>query len=158
MLRLASAEDCRESAELYFDIRQDTVPSVHSVEGIQAWLHEHVIPQGSAYVWELSGTIAGWINVRAGWVEHLFCRRGFTSQGLGSRMMEFAKSQSPNGLQLWTFQVNEGARRFYRRHGFQEVEFTDGSNNEENEPDVRLVWKPAQSPETLSQERAESVL
>jgi hypothetical protein len=28
------------------------------------------------------------------------------------------------------------------RHGFTEVELTDGSGNEEREPDVRLAWQP----------------
>ena len=46
----------------------------------------------------------------------------------------------PDGLELWTFQVNVGARRFYERHGFRAVELTDGSANEEHEPDVRYVW------------------
>ena len=143
MLRLATTEDCSEIADLYFDIRQDTVPSVHSVEDIEGWLRQSVIPQGTSHVWVESSVITGWINVREGWVDHLFCRRGATGQGLGSQLMEFAKAQSPNGLELWTFQVNEGARRFYRRHGFVEVELTDGSNNEENAPDVRLQWQPS---------------
>ena len=142
MLRPAAFDDAAEIAAFYFDIRQETVPSVHTVAEIERWLRERVIPEGTSYVWEEAGVILGWINVRSDWVEHLFCRRGATGQGLGSRLMEFAKALSPTGLQLWTFQVNERARRFYHRHGFVEVELTDGSNNEENEPDVRLMWRP----------------
>ena len=44
-----------------------------------------------------------------------------------------------DSLQLWTFQVNDRARAFYARHGFREVELTDGATNEEHEPDVRLL-------------------
>ena len=44
------------------------------------------------------------------------------------------------GLQLWTFQVNEAARRFYERQGFVAAESTDGSGNEERSPDVRYTW------------------
>jgi GNAT superfamily N-acetyltransferase len=54
-----------------------------------------------------------------------------------------AKEQRPAGLELWTFQVNESARRFYERHGFTEVEHTDGAGNEEREPDVRYAWRPS---------------
>ena len=39
------------------------------------------------------------------------------------------------------FQKNEGARRFYERHGFTAVEWTDG-DNEEGAPDVRYRWTP----------------
>jgi hypothetical protein len=46
----------------------------------------------------------------------------------------------PSGLQLWTFQINRRAQQFYERHGFAAVEWTDGSANEEREPDVRYMW------------------
>jgi hypothetical protein len=39
-------------------------------------------------------------------------------------------------VRLWCFQANSGARRFYERHGFVAVEFTDGHDNEEGCPDV----------------------
>jgi ribosomal protein S18 acetylase RimI-like enzyme len=60
--------------------------------------------------------------------------------GLGSRLVELAKSRSPEGLQLWTFVSNVAAQRFYQRHGFVVAETTDGWGNEEKEPDMRLVW------------------
>lgn len=44
------------------------------------------------------------------------------------------------GLTLWVFETNVDARRFYRDHGFVEVERTDGSANEERSPDVRYAW------------------
>jgi hypothetical protein len=43
-------------------------------------------------------------------------------------------------LQLWTFQRNADARRFYAARGFVDVEVTDGAGNEEMEADVRMVW------------------
>ncbi len=42
--------------------------------------------------------------------------------------------------ELWTFQTNLPARRFYERHGFIAVRWTDGASNEERAPDVRYVW------------------
>ena len=38
---------------------------------------------------------------------------------------------------LQVLQVDES---FYRRHGFTEVRRTDGADNEEHVPDVRMVW------------------
>jgi hypothetical protein len=46
----------------------------------------------------------------------------------------------------WTFVSNEGAQRFYRRHGFHEVERTDGTRNEEGAPDILFAWSPHQTP------------
>ena len=44
-------------------------------------------------------------------------------------------------IQLWTFQANAGARRFYERHAFLAEELTDGAGNDEGEPDVRYRWR-----------------
>jgi hypothetical protein len=59
--------------------------------------------------------------------------------------MALAKVRQPNGLQLWTFQVNARARRFYESHGFVAVEETD-DNNQEKQPDVRYEWVPGRYP------------
>lgn len=48
------------------------------------------------------------------------------------------------GLRLWTFVSNQGAQRFYQRHGFQEAERTDGARNEEGAPDIQYQWAPAE--------------
>jgi hypothetical protein len=61
--------------------------------------------------------------------------------GIGDRLIELVRQRQPSGLQLWTFQVNAAARRFYERHGFVAVEWTEGAANEEGEPDVRYVWR-----------------
>ena len=75
-------------------------------------------------------------------LDQLYIRPGWWGRGIGSRLIEHAKAQSPDGLTLWTFQVNERARGFYAHHGFIELLRTDGSGNEERQPDVRLGWRP----------------
>jgi GNAT superfamily N-acetyltransferase len=78
-----------------------------------------------------------------GWLDQLYLVPEWRGRGVGDRFVELAKQRQPAGLQLWTFQVNEPAQRFYERHGFVAVERTDGATNEEREPDVRYVWQPA---------------
>lgn len=60
-------------------------------------------------------------------------------RGLGKRLLDDAKARAGR-LELWCFQANVRARRFYAREGFAEVELTDGAGNDEKLPDVRLVW------------------
>ena len=60
--------------------------------------------------------------------------------GLGAALLEAAK-RSCDRLDLWTFQNNLGARRFYERHGFRELERTEGAGNDENLPDIRYRWQ-----------------
>jgi len=84
-------------------------------------------------------------------VDQLYVAPGWTAHGIGSRLIGLAQSRRPNGLDLYTFQVNRGARRFYERHGFVEVASGDGSQNEERQPDVRYAWMPpAASTEIVS--------
>jgi GNAT superfamily N-acetyltransferase len=75
-----------------------------------------------------------------GWIEQLYAQPGCTGQGLGTRLLEQAlaelHAQGADTVRLWCFQANTGARRFYERHGFVAVEFTNGSGNEEGVPDV----------------------
>ena len=59
-------------------------------------------------------------------------------QGIDSLLLRDAQARSDR-LWLWTFEANEGARRFYARHGFCEDGRTEGEN-EESLPDVRLTW------------------
>lgn len=47
----------------------------------------------------------------------------------------------PNPLELWCFQANSRARRFYEARGFRAICFTDGAANEENVPDTRYCWE-----------------
>jgi chorismate mutase len=81
------------------------------------------------------------MTVEPGWVEQLYVDPQWRGRGLGDRFVELAKQRQPGGLELWTFQVNTPACRFYERHGFVEVERTDGAGNEEHVPDLRMVWE-----------------
>jgi GNAT superfamily N-acetyltransferase len=102
---------------------------------------EHLLPETETWVAELDGAVVAFCSLREGWLEQLYVAPGHTGGGIGSRLIVLAKERQPAGLQLWTFQVNTGARRFYERHGFRAVEITDGAGNEERQPDVRYAWK-----------------
>lgn len=73
-------------------------------------------------------------------VEQLYSLPQCQRRGIGGRLLAFAKARSPSGLTLWVFQQNEAARDFYAAHGFVPERFTDGTDNEEHEPDVLLCW------------------
>jgi len=67
-------------------------------------------------------------------------RRSGAGQGIGAALLDLAKALRPGGFSVWVFVSNVGARRFYRRQGLVEVEFTEGSGSEEGVPDVRMTW------------------
>jgi hypothetical protein len=64
-------------------------------------------------------------------------------KGIGSALLDLAKALRPRGFDLWVFEVNTPARRFYERHGLVELDRTDGSGNDERAPDCRYGWRPS---------------
>lgn len=74
------------------------------------------------------------------WIDQLYVKPGFTGGGIGSRLLALAHRSLSPPFRLYTFQANAGARRFYERHGYEPVEFSDGSTNEEKCPDVLYEW------------------
>jgi hypothetical protein len=60
-----------------------------------------------------------------------------SAQGVGTQLVEAAKASGVDALELWCFQANTCARRFYEARGFRAIRFTDGADNEERTPDVR---------------------
>ncbi|MQQ09293.1 GNAT family N-acetyltransferase [Epibacterium sp. SM1979] len=69
----------------------------------------------------------------------LYVAQDARGQGIGQMLLAHAKSCS-NRLNLWTFQANTGAQRFYERAGFVEARRTDGQGNDERLPDIAYVW------------------
>jgi RimJ/RimL family protein N-acetyltransferase len=51
-------------------------------------------------------------------------------------MLERARRELGSVIRLYTFRANTVSRRFYERHGFRAVAFSDGHTNEERCPDV----------------------
>lgn len=86
------------------------------------------------------GELIGVIAFRQGWVDQLYILPHMQGQGLGSRLLDIAKASHAR-LNLWTFQNNAGARRFYENQGFEIVRETDGADNEEHEPDILYSWR-----------------
>lgn len=148
--RIATQSDANIIAKLYLASRKKYIsfaPLVHSDEAIQQWMHDILIPSAQVWVVEQNDMIIGMMAIvekqRLNWIEQLYVLPEATGQGVGSLLILMAKEKSLNlPIRLRTFQENLDARRFYERHGFKIIEFTDGSGNEENCPDMLYEWKP----------------
>ena len=133
-------------AEVFLDSFHATYdfPLAHPDDDVRSWIRDRLIPDRETWVatdGDADARIVGLLALAPGWIEQLYVAPDRLGEGIGSRLMEVAKGGQPDGLQLWTFQVNQRARRFYERHGFVAVEQTDGSGNEERQPDVRYEWR-----------------
>jgi GNAT superfamily N-acetyltransferase len=144
-IRRAAAGDADAVADLFLRCRHHAVPDIPPLafpdDSVRAWL-EGVVRQGHEVWVAEAGDVVGFMLLEDDWVEQLYVDPSWTGQGIGASLLEIAKGRCPGGLQLWAFQSNGRALRFYERHGFVAVERTDGSHNQERAPDVRYVWRP----------------
>jgi len=137
------AEEADTLAALFSVARRDAMPwlrVVHSDEETREWMRGHVLPQQSVWVATLRSEIVGFAARDGAWLAHLYVKPDWTGKGIGSRLLEVICAEAARVtpvLRLYTFARNAGARRFYERHGFAVTAQSDGSGNEEREPDVR---------------------
>jgi len=121
-----------------FDDRLPWLAGLHMPEEDRQFVREHLFP--TCEIWgAFDPDLAGVIAFRIGWVEQLYVLPGHHGKGIGKALLAIAKAVNRE-LRLWTFQRNDGARGFYEGQGFIAVEETDGSANEEREPDVLYQW------------------
>ena len=74
--------------------------------------------------------IVGFLVLEPGWVDHLYLEPSAPARASAPSCSTTPSACSPTGLDLWAFRSNTGARRFYERHGFVAVAFTEGDNEE----------------------------
>jgi GNAT superfamily N-acetyltransferase len=118
------------------------LPDLHTPDEDTRFWTEVLAPECTILGAMASERILGMIAFNEHWIEQLYVLPEAQGLGIGSALLERAK-QASSALSLWTFQANHPARRFYERHGFAPSEQTDGSGNEEQEPDVLYRWKRA---------------
>jgi GNAT superfamily N-acetyltransferase len=142
MLRQLVLTDMGAAAQVHriaFDHALPWLAAMYTPDEDRWFYRERVFP--TCRVWgrftgeELSGIIA----FRDGWIEQLYVLPSACSRGIGTELLSVATGTFGR-LELWTFQRNARARRFYEARGFVLIEETDGVRNEEKEPDARYVW------------------
>lgn len=116
----------------------DWVPRLHTRAQDIAFAAK-LIAGHCVFVWSVDRPV-GFIAIHQNSIDALYVRNDQHRQGYGSALIQHAQSIRSE-LDLWTFQQNTKARRFYATHGFSETEFTNGSGNDEGLPDVHLKWR-----------------
>ena len=143
-LRRATIADLNSVVRLHHHVRETSLPylpMLHTIAESRVFFGS-VFNDCTVLVAEHRGSIIGYCAYRAGWVDHLYVHPEHQGQGIGSMLLK-RTMQADDALRLWTFQKNDRARTFYERHGFRLIRTTDGSGNEEREPDALYEWVAA---------------
>ncbi|AIC29011.1 GCN5-related N-acetyltransferase protein [Rhizobium etli bv. mimosae str. IE4771] len=113
---------------------------IHTPDEEEQYWRMHLLPNCTILGAAMGNDLVGVIAYGDDWIEQLYVLPDFQAKGIGSLLLGCAKEEMDE-IRLWTFQRNRGARAFYERHGFSIEEETDGSDNEEKEPDVLYRWR-----------------
>ncbi|MEO0938737.1 MAG: GNAT family N-acetyltransferase [Pseudomonadota bacterium] len=138
ILRAARPEDALACGAILtaFGQESDWLPRLHS--GAEDIAHcGQMIDRG--WVTVAGARPQGFIARDGATIHALYVAPGARGRGLGAALL--AAAQAEARLELWTFQANTRAQRFYERNGFIEAERTDGQGNDEGLPDIRYVWE-----------------
>ncbi len=138
----ASSADLKAIAKIHRAARREAMPwlpELHTPEEDLWFFTTIVLPVEKVLIAREETQVVGFISCNQGWLHHLYIAPDRWGTGLGSRLLQAARSDLSE-LQLWVFQRNTRARHFYFKHGFCDREFTDGQGNEERMPDLRMEW------------------
>jgi putative acetyltransferase len=119
------------------------LPMLHTVEEDRRFIENVILKECEVIVAEGDPGIVSFLALNGEEIRLLYSHPDSIGSGAGSLLLDAAKKSSVVALELWCFQANERARRFYEERGFRAVRFTDGRDNEEKVPDVRYRWERA---------------
>lgn len=147
VIRRATADDASGIGDVWLASWRATFdfPPGHPDDDVRRWLAGELVPNSETWVavdGSAAGRVVALMALSDDKVEQLYVAPDWIGHGIGRRLIDLAKTRRPAGLDLYCFQVNAFARRFYERHGFVAVAFGDGSGNEERQPDVLYRWHP----------------
>ena len=117
------------------------LPILHTAEENLGFIRHVILKEYVVTVAEAGSGIASFMARGGQEIRLLYTHPDFIGRGAGSLLMATAKVSGVDALELWCFQANLRARRFYEGLGFKAIRFTDGRDNEEKKPDVRYRWQ-----------------
>ncbi len=99
-----------------------------------------MIARDAVFVVRRKGVVVGFLARDANRIQALYVHAFFQGAGIGSALLNHARGCA-DWLSLWVHVANIRAQHFYAAQGFCEVERSDGANNDEGLPDIRLEWR-----------------
>lgn len=144
ILRRATVDDVCSVARLHrltVQVSLPFLPDLHTPEEDLIFFSTRLFPENTVWVAEVDDAVQGYAAFDADWLNHLFVHPQAQGRGVGNALLgRVVEDRRPR--QLWTFQKNVRARRFYEARGWMLVKLTNGEGNEEREPDALYAWRP----------------
>jgi len=126
------------------------LPELHTAAEDRWFIANVILKNCEVIVAEDDSGIVSFLSLQGEEVRLLYTRPDRIGEGAGTQLIEAAKKSGVGALELWCFQANARARRFYEARGFFAIRFTDGEENEEKTPDIRYRWGTWRGPLTVA--------
>ena len=129
-----------ETVSMWRDSKERAIgqEEIHDLESHLYFLNSVLLKGYMIHVAWLDQKVVGMIAYNEKEINQLYIHVDYQGMGIGRILLELAKEQSSGRLTLYTFEVNEKAKRFYERNGFTII--GRGHENEENLPDIQYEW------------------
>jgi ribosomal protein S18 acetylase RimI-like enzyme len=142
MIRRATSDDAPAVSDVFVRARDEMRYLPRIVDEHRPLLGGWFIDRDEIWVDDQDGIVVGFVGLNGDTMTHIYVDPAAQNRGIGTALLDHAKTLRPERLELWVFQKNESARRFYDRHGFRLVRLTDGAENMEKQPDALYEWLP----------------
>ena len=96
------------------------LPPLHTVAEDRSFIENIILRDCEVTVAEVEGRIIGFLACENEDVRLLYVHPDSLGRGAGTKLIEAAKATG-DALELWCFQANARARRFYEKHGFSKA-------------------------------------
>jgi GNAT superfamily N-acetyltransferase len=118
--------------------------SPHTDSETRTWVRDVLLDSEEVFVALADGVVVGMMSIQRSGADasavdclnQMYVLPEHVGRGVGSVLLQVALKSMRHPLRLFSFQQNAGARRFYERHGFKAIAFSNGRGNEEQCPDV----------------------
>jgi ribosomal protein S18 acetylase RimI-like enzyme len=146
-IRALAESDIEATVLLWRRSREDAQPDLearmgHSPQDDLAFFTSKLLVDCEVWIAVRGDRPLALLAIAGDFIEQLYVDPAEQRRGIGTLLLDFAKSRCPLGLRLHTHVTNTRARRFYEKHGFRAVAFGI-SPAPESEPDVRYEWNDA---------------
>ena len=146
LIRKASVEDISRIAEILVFVKRMNYRAIFRNDAV-SFGEIQVIPVAEQYskpeildsiwVYEAEGIVKGLIRIVGKEVVELYVEHFFQGQGIGAKLIEFAKKEQDAKI-LWVLEKNTDAIRFYETHGFH---LTENRIFDEDTPEYKVLME-----------------
>ena len=145
VIRGYQAEDFDAVTVLWRIAREKSLPEFQLEKGHffyedRNYFQNYVLKNNKVWIVERENSPVGFMAMNRDFIDQLYIDPDFQRRGIGRSLLDFARTQSPEHLWLYTHQVNVQARAFYEKNGFVAEKF-GVSPPPESEPDVEYHWR-----------------